>query len=118
MSMTFWRERQMSHTRRRFLVSAVLAGMPLALISPADVRAQGMSQMPGMGGTKPETTGSATGTVTAIDAAGHKITFDHGPISEIKWPAMKMEFPVASSVDLSKVKVGDKVRFTVSGSKN
>jgi len=110
--------RQMSHTHRRFVVSAILAAMPIAFISPADVRAQGMSPMPGMGGTKQETTASATGTVTAIDAAGRKITFNHGPISEIKWPAMKMEFPVASSVDLSKVKVGDKVRFTLSGSKN
>jgi Cu(I)/Ag(I) efflux system protein CusF len=107
----------MSHTRR-FLVSAILAGMPIALISPADVRAQGMNQMPGMGDTKKETTASATGTVTAIDAAGRKITFNHGPISEIKWPAMKMEFPVMSSVDLSKVKVGDKVHFALSGSKN
>jgi hypothetical protein len=50
-----------------------------------------MSQMPGMGGAKQETTASATGTVTAIDAAGRKITFNHGPIPEIKWPAMKME---------------------------
>src|SRR5262249_36107625 len=75
--------RQMSHTHRRFVVSAILAGMPIAFISPADVRAQGMSQMPGMGDAKQETTASATGTVTAIDAAGHKITFNHGPISEI-----------------------------------
>ena len=29
---------------------------------------------------------------------------------------MKMEFPVVTSVDFSKVKVGDKVRFTLSGS--
>ena len=108
----------MSPTCRRFLVSATLAGMLVALISPAEVRAQGMSQMPGMGGAKQETTASATGTVTAIDAAGSKITFNHGPIPEIKWPAMKMEFPVAPSVDLSKVKVGDKVRFTLIGSKN
>ena len=108
----------MSHTRRRFLASAILAGMPIALISPADVHAQGMSQMPGMAEPKQATTASATGTVTAIDAAGHKITFNHGPISEIKWPAMKMEFAVVPSVDLSKVKVGDKVRFTLSGSKN
>jgi len=42
----------MSYTRRRFLVPAMLAGMPIALISAADVRAQGMSQMPGMGGMK------------------------------------------------------------------
>jgi Cu(I)/Ag(I) efflux system protein CusF len=31
---------------------------------------------------------------------------------------MKMEFATARSVDLSKVKVGDKVRFTLSGSGN
>ena len=108
----------MSYTRRRFFFAGILAGMPIALISPADVRAQGMSQMPGMAETKQEVTASATGTVTAIDGAGRKITFNHGPIPEIKWPAMKMEFPVVPSVDLSKVKVGDKVRFTLSGSKN
>ena len=59
---------------------------------------------------------SGTGTVIALNAAGKKITFDHGPMPEIDWPAMKMEFPVASSVDLSKVKTGDKVRFTLTGS--
>ena len=31
---------------------------------------------------------------------------------------MKMEFATAPSVDLSKVKAGDKVRFTLSGSGN
>jgi Cu/Ag efflux protein CusF len=48
-----------------------------------------------MGDAKKETTASATGTITAINAADHKVTFNHGPITEIKWPAMKMEFPVA-----------------------
>ena len=74
--------------------------------------------MPGMGDAKTATMASATGTVTAINAADRKVTFNHGPIPEIKWPAMKMEFPVVPSVDLSKVKVGDKVRFTLSGSGN
>ena len=59
---------------------------------------------------------SGTGTVVALNAAGKKITFDHGPMPEIDWPAMKMEFPVAPSVDLSKVKTGDKVKFTLTGS--
>jgi hypothetical protein len=43
-------------------------------------------------------------------------TLDHGPIQTLKWPAMKMEFTAAPSVDLSKVKVGDKVNFTLNGS--
>jgi hypothetical protein len=60
----------MSNTCRRFLVSLVSAGLLVALPSPPEVRAQGMNQMPGMGGTKQETTASATGTVTAIDCGG------------------------------------------------
>ena len=114
----------MSHvwTYRRFLSLAFLA-LSTALVSFAEVRAQGMQQksmdrMPGMGDTKQGTTASATGTVTALNMTDRKITFNHGPIPEIKWPAMKMEFGAAPSVDLSKVKVGDKVRFTLSGSGN
>lgn len=108
---------------RRFLVLAILAGILTIFISSAEVRAQGTSQnnmgrMPGMGDAKKEMTASATGTITAINAADRKITFNHGPITEIKWPAMKMEFPVATPVDLAKVKVGDKVRFTLRGSGN
>ena len=109
-------------TYRRFLGVATLV-LSAALVSSAQVRAQGMQQnnmdrMPGMGDAKQGTTASATGTVTAMNTADRKITFNHGPIPEIKWPAMKMEFPVGPSVDLSTVKVGDKVRFTLSGSGN
>jgi Cu/Ag efflux protein CusF len=113
----------MSHIRtcRGFLGLAILV-LSSAFFLSAEVRAQGMQQnmkpMPGMGDAKQQTTASATGTITAINAADRKITFNHGPIPEIKWPAMKMEFPVAPSVDLSKAKVGDKVRFTLSGSGN
>jgi Cu(I)/Ag(I) efflux system periplasmic protein CusF len=114
----------MSHvgTYRRFFGLAILV-LSSALVSSAEVGAQGMQQkgmdrMPGMGDAKQGTTASATGTVTAVNTADRKITFNHGPIPEIKWPAMKMEFPVLPSVDLSKVKVGDKVRFTLSGSGN
>ncbi|AEI04604.1 hypothetical protein OCA5_pOC16700350 (plasmid) [Afipia carboxidovorans OM5] len=75
-----------------------------------------MQKMSPMSGTKEVKTATATGTVTALNAADHKITFDHGPIPAINWPAMKMEFAVAPSVDLAKVKTGDKVNFTLSGS--
>lgn len=75
-----------------------------------------MKKMAPMSDAKAATTATASGTVTALNAADHKITFDHGPIPAINWPAMKMEFAVAPSVDLSKVKTGDKVNFTLSGS--
>lgn len=104
----------------RGAVFALLLGVAPMLLSAADVRAQGMN-MPGMGENKAAPKGAAktatgTGTVAALNAAGRKVTFEHGPMPEIDWPAMKMEFPVAAGVDLSKVKTGDKVRFTVTGS--
>ncbi|KIZ44789.1 MULTISPECIES: copper-binding protein [Nitrobacteraceae] len=75
-----------------------------------------MKKMAPMSDAKAAKSATATGTVTALNAADHKITFDHGPIPAINWPAMTMEFAVAPSVDLAKVKTGDKVNFTLSGS--
>jgi Cu/Ag efflux protein CusF len=97
-----------------------MIGVASTLLPSGEVRAQ-MKDMPGMKKDMPATKGTTqsaagTGTVTAMDTANRKVTLDHGPIPDIKWPAMKMEFSVAPSVDLSKVKTGDRVRFTLSGS--
>jgi Cu/Ag efflux protein CusF len=55
----------------------------------------------------------ATGTVNAVDPAQHKINLSHGAISALGWPAMTMEFPVAPSVDLTRIKPGNRVDFTL-----
>src|SRR5882757_10936970 len=109
--------------RAGVLASALISvGLTLQM---SEARAQGgmsdMKKMPPMNDmkmsdTKKATTANATGTITAVNPANHKITFDHGPISAINWPAMTMEFAVAPSVDLAKLKTGDKVNFTLSGS--
>lgn len=52
-----------------------------------------------------------TGTVTAIDKTAGTITLDHGPIPELKWPAMTMAFAATPATLLDMVKVGDKVSF-------
>ena len=112
-----------SHHRasRAGVMTAALLGAALTLPAAAAF-AQGsagmsdMKKMPPMSDAKAATTATATGTITALNAADHKITFDHGPIPAINWPAMKMEFAVAPSVDLAKVKTGDKVNFALSGS--
>ena len=76
--------------------------------------------MPGMSGSSSssnaKTQASATGTVVAVNAGQHKVTLDHGPIPAISWPAMKMEFSAAPVIDLAKVKPGDKVEFSLTGS--
>lgn len=110
--------RHIRATRAAPGVSLLLLGAALALLPMSKSVARGMKEMPGMDSSKkmaPATAG-ATGTVTAINATDHKVTLDHGAIPAIKWPPMKMEFAVAPSVDLSKVKMGDKVDFTLSGS--
>lgn len=108
-------------SRQLHLTSLFAIAMGAAvLVCSADVRAQGgtnsMSNMKEMSTPGAAKQATAAGTVTAVNAAGHKITLDHGPIAEINWPAMKMEFSVAPAVDLSKVKAGDRVQFTLSGS--
>jgi Cu/Ag efflux protein CusF len=109
---------------RASVLASALIGTALTL-QMSDVLAQGgmsdMKKMPPMNDmkmndTKKATTANATGTITAVNPANHKVTFDHGPIAAIKWPAMTMEFAVAPSVDLAKLKAGDKVNFTLSGS--
>ena len=105
-----------SNSCQRFVAFAILIGLLTALLSLPEVRAQGMQQTPGMGEAKQGTkTVSTTGTVSAVSTADRRIRLNNGSIPELKWPAMTMEFPILPSVDLSKVKVGDKVRFTISG---
>ncbi|MEW6451353.1 MAG: copper-binding protein [Pseudomonadota bacterium] len=99
----------------RAIAAALIAG---SLAIPSGPSFAQMGNMP-MSKDAPKTaakTASGTGTVVALNAAGKKVTLDHGPMPDIDWPAMKMEFAVAPSVDLTKVKTGDKVRFTLTGS--
>ena len=55
----------------------------------------------------------ATGTVNSVDPAQHKINVSHQPISALGWPAMTMDFAVAPAVDLSRVKPGSRVDFSL-----
>jgi Cu(I)/Ag(I) efflux system periplasmic protein CusF len=55
----------------------------------------------------------ANGVVNAVDPGQHKITLSHGAIKSLGWPAMTMEFAVDRAVDLSAIKAGSKVSFTL-----
>lgn len=54
-----------------------------------------------------------TGKINSVDAAKHTINVSHNPIAALSWPAMTMEFPVDTGVDLSAFKAGDSVAFTL-----
>jgi len=51
----------------------------------------------------------ATGKVDSIDA--DSVTISHGPVPELKWPAMTMDFGKANPKAFADVKPGDRVRF-------
>jgi Cu(I)/Ag(I) efflux system protein CusF len=118
----FLRDDAFQVPRKGSFVWMLLIGTAAALLVPSEARAQGMSPnvntMPGMGDMSQHKTTIGVGTVTAVNSASSKVTLDHGPLPEINWPAMKMEFATAPSVNLSKIKPGDKVRFTLKGSGN
>jgi len=60
----------------------------------------------------------AIGTVNSIDAAGRKVTLSHGPIPQVGWPAMTMDFAVAPGVDLKAITPGMRVAFTLEKGEN
>jgi len=81
------------------------------------------------GASAPETAGTAAtmhdsvrpvahhgeGKVTGVDPEKGRVELDHGPIPSMKWPPMKMEFPVADKSLLAGVKKDDSVEFELRG---
>jgi Cu/Ag efflux protein CusF len=51
------------------------------------------------------------GEVTRIDRAQQRVTLKHGAIRNLDLPAMAMTFRLADASWLTRLKVGDKVRF-------
>ena len=50
--------------------------------------------------------------VRRVDTAANKISLKHGEIKNLDMPPMSMVFQVSDPALLTKVKAGDKVRFT------
>jgi Cu(I)/Ag(I) efflux system periplasmic protein CusF len=63
--------------------------------------------------SSPEKSVTATGTVKKVDAAKHVVNLSHQAIPAINWPAMTMDFVAAPDVDLSALKPGQQVEFTL-----
>ena len=56
---------------------------------------------------------TATGTVKSVDATKGKLVIDHEPIPALNWPRMVMDFQLADKAMAEKVKVGEKINFTL-----
>ena len=89
-----------------------IAGLLLALAALAGAGAASLAFTPA-GALAQAASATGTGTVNSVDVGQRKLNMTHGPIPELKWPGMTMDFTVSPKVDLSKVQKGAKVQFTL-----
>ncbi len=54
-----------------------------------------------------------SGIVKAIDTSARKIRVSHGPIEDLGWAAMTMEFDALPGVDLDSIHIGQNIRFSL-----
>ena len=105
---------QMKHSTRIALVVALAlgAGSALAQQKMGDMKGMDMpmKDMP-MGTPSQGQTHHASGTVKNIDAARGSVTFAHGPVKSLNWPAMTMGFRVKDQALLDKLTVDKQVEF-------
>ncbi len=88
-------------------LTILAAAAALAAISPA------YAQMSMPMGQNPAAPANGSGKVNKVDPGKRTINLSHGPMPAINWPAMTMDFAVAPDVDLSSVKAGQQVEFTL-----
>lgn len=105
-----------------FVAVALLAGLAAGPAFASDRLMPGLIQVAAKDhahdqGAHPEGA-KGKGVVNSVDAAAHKVNVSHDPIPSLGWPAMKMDFAVAPSVDLKSVAAGTSVEFTVGKTKD
>jgi Cu/Ag efflux protein CusF len=74
-------------------------------------KSMGDMDMGGKDGKSTKAGPMTNGEVKAVDKAKKSITLKHGDIEHMNMGSMTMAFPVKDAAMLSKVKVGDKVKF-------
>lgn len=62
---------------------------------------------------KPGTEAAGVGVLNSVDADKGMVNLTHEPMPALGWPTMTMDLPVTNQVDLSAVKPGDKIDFTL-----
>ena len=55
----------------------------------------------------------AMGTVKNVMAGEHRLNITHDPIKQLGWPSMTMDFTARDNVDLSAVKTGERIHFSL-----
>jgi Cu/Ag efflux protein CusF len=93
---------------KRFAIAIIVfAAAPVVLAQ--GTKDMDMKNMP----MKADTTAThkATGVVKSVDPKNSTVTFDHGPVASMKWPAMTMAFKADDPKLVQGLTPGQKVNF-------
>ena len=106
------KQNETQHTNRSCRRLALGTGGVLAQQKMGDMpmKDMPMKDMP-MGGPSQGQIHQASGMVKKIDAVKGTVTFAHGPVSSLDWPAMTMGFRVKDKALLERLVVGKEVVF-------
>ncbi len=99
------------------VLTALMFGMPQAYAANAQVSATTPLVLVAADHDHGAEGAKGKGVVNSVDVTGHKVNVSHEPIPSLGWPAMKMDFAVAPSIDLKAVQPGSQVEFTVGKNK-
>jgi Cu(I)/Ag(I) efflux system protein CusF len=87
----------------------------LLMAASLTAHSQGMQDMPmkdmPTGANSQDRRHHASGTVKKLDASVGTVTFAHGPVKSLNWPAMTMNFRVEDKALLDKLAVGKQAEF-------
>ena len=90
--------------------SALFVAAPVSLVHAMDKKGHDHSAMQAPKGTDQV---EALGVINSVDAEKRSVNVTHEPVEALGWPQMTMDLPVTRRVDLTTVKSGAKVRFTL-----
>lgn len=111
--------------------AAIIVTVALMAFAPASLAQDGhaghsghsMDAQPGMPSgheghmgqmqAEPGQEAAGVGVVNSVDAGKGTFNITHEPMPALGWPSMTMDLPVMKKVDLSGVKAGDKIGFTL-----
>lgn len=95
------------------LLAAALLGFTGMACAQTASGMQGMQMGQGTHTMQKGGTAEGAGVVKAIDTAKGTVTIQHQAIASIHWPAMTMTFQADPPSLLKRIKVGEKVTFTL-----
>jgi Cu(I)/Ag(I) efflux system protein CusF len=96
---------------KALVVLSALVLLSLTITPSSRAQSGGMQGMDMVGKDTKGKSHNGVGTVKEVDATAGTVTIAHGPVADLKWPAMTMTFAVKDRMLLDKMVKNRKINF-------